>query len=305
MTSSSGNAARGRPLLLAAFGAASISASAVLVTLAGASAPATAFFRCALALPALGVLAVVEQRRLGGRPVAERVRAAVAGVFLGIDLLLWTHAIRDVGAGVATVLGNLQVLFVGGIAWLLYRERPHRAILLALPVVMTGVVLVSGLTDAARPGLHPVAGIGYGLGTSVAYAAFLLILRRSSTGRAHVAGPVFDATAGAAATALLAGLRALGQVPFYPPSVGGWPGGVAWLSTAATQARIEVARRAAAAADLADVSAAAQRDRPDAVARLLGVDAWTARTRRVLADAAADPVRLVTLAVVAPEYVVC
>jgi uncharacterized protein (DUF1800 family) len=114
-----------------------------------------------------------------------------------------------------------------------------------------------------------------------------------------------DRDGGTASKQLAGSLQALGQVPFYPPNVGGWPGGVAWLSTAATQARIQLAQRAARAADLSAIAAAPQRDRPDAVARLLCVDAWTPRTRSVLADAAADPVRLVTLALVAPEYVVC
>jgi uncharacterized protein (DUF1800 family) len=107
-----------------------------------------------------------------------------------------------------------------------------------------------------------------------------------------------------AGRALLGALAALGQVPFRPPSVGGWPGGAAWLSTAATRARLGFARAVAAAADLDAVAGAAQRDRPDAAARLLGLDGWTARTRAALADAAADPPRLVTLALVSPEYVV-
>ncbi|HZB49426.1 MAG TPA: DUF1800 family protein, partial [Mycobacteriales bacterium] len=84
---------------------------------------------------------------------------------------------------------------------------------------------------------------------------------------------------------------------------GGWPGGAAWLSTAATRARLSFARAVAAAADLDAVAAAAPTDRPDAAARLLGLDGWTARTRTALAGAAADPPRLVTLALVSPEYV--
>jgi uncharacterized protein (DUF1800 family) len=71
-----------------------------------------------------------------------------------------------------------------------------------------------------------------------------------------------------AARALLGALAALGQVPFRPPSVGGWPGGAAWLSTAATRARLSFARAVTAAADLDAVADAAPTDRPDAAARL-------------------------------------
>jgi len=102
--------------------------------------------------------------------------------------------------------------------------------------------------------------------------------------------------------ALLGTLNALGQVPFRPPSVGGWPSGIAWLSTAATKERLTFAGAVARKADLDAV--ARGKDRPEAAAYLLGVDAWTDRTLAALKDAAADPVRLVTLALVSPEYLV-
>ena len=46
------------------------------------------------------------------------------GVFFAVDLVLWHHAIAAVGAGIATVLGNLQVVVVGFLAWWLLGERP-------------------------------------------------------------------------------------------------------------------------------------------------------------------------------------
>ncbi|HVB42964.1 MAG TPA: DMT family transporter [Streptosporangiaceae bacterium] len=213
-----------RPLLLAGLGAATISSSAVLIALSAASAVSTAFYRSLLALPVLIILAALEQRRRGPRPLAQRLRAVTAGVFLAVDLILWAHAITDVGAGVATVLGNLQVLFVAGIAWLFWRERPNRAVAMALPVVMLGVVLVSGLVGRTTAGHHPLAGVGYGIGTSIAYAGFLLILRRSSSGMAHVAGPVADATAGLAFASLAFGL-VFGGLALHPI----WPA-VGWLA---------------------------------------------------------------------------
>jgi drug/metabolite transporter (DMT)-like permease len=214
----------GKPLLLAGLGAATISSSAVLVVLSGASPTATAFYRSVIALPFLAVLAIAEQRRYGRRAIAQRARAVLAGVFLAVDLILWTHAIADVGAGVATVLGNLQVLFVAGIAWLLWHERPSRAVAIALPVVMLGVVLVSGMIGHQAPGLHPLAGIWYGIGTSMAYAGFLLTLRRSSAGSPHVAGPVADASAGSAVASLAFGL-VFGGLRLDPL----WPA-IGWLA---------------------------------------------------------------------------
>jgi drug/metabolite transporter (DMT)-like permease len=204
------------PVVAALIGASCISSSAIVVRLADASAGTTAFYRCALALPPLLVFAFFEQRQRGARSVANRARAAFAGIFFGFDLVLWTHAIYDVGAGIATVLGNLQVLFVAVIAWIWLRERPRPQFLTALPVVIVGIVLVAGLAGKAATGFHPMAGVLYGLGTSMTYAAFLLILRSAIKESNHVAGPLFDATASAALTAALFGLS-LGQMQFSPP----------------------------------------------------------------------------------------
>jgi len=206
MTRNDRDGADRRPLLLAGLGAACISASGILIKLADTGAATAAFYRCFLALPLLVALAVLEQRRRGPRPRAIRAGAFVAGLVLSVDLVLWNHAIAEVGAGIATVLGNLQVLFVALAAWVLFAERPHRTFLVALPVVLTGVVLVSGLIGDTAAGIHPLAGIGYGMATSVAYATFLLILRRTSAGTPHVAGPLAEATAGAALGAVALGL---------------------------------------------------------------------------------------------------
>jgi drug/metabolite transporter (DMT)-like permease len=159
----------------------------------------------------LAGLAFWEAHRYGRRLPAERLGAALAGAFLGTDLVLWTHAIYDVGAGVATVLGNLQVLFVAIVAWLTFGERPQPRFLLALPVVMAGVVLVAGLLGHPRFGGHPVAGALYGVGTSVTYAAFIVLLRGSSGRTPHVATPLAEATLGATLSSLALGL-ALGQM---------------------------------------------------------------------------------------------
>lgn len=211
----------GRPVLTAALGAACISASAILVTLADVGAVTTAFFRCALALPVLVPLAVLEQRRLGPRRPASRAYAVLAGLFLATDLVLWNHTITDVGAGVATVLGNLQVLFVGIVAWIVLRERPDRRFLLMLPVVLAGVVLVSGMLGGHASGSRPMAGIGFGIGTSAAYACFLLILRRTSGQTRHVAGQLADATLGATVGTVVIGLVTGGlQLDIPWPSFG-------------------------------------------------------------------------------------
>lgn len=183
-----------RPVLAAAAGAACIATSATLVRLADTAPATAATFRCLYALPVLALLMAREDRRYGTRSVRDRGLAAAAGVFFAVDLVLWHHAIAAVGAGIATVLGNLQVVFVGLLAWWLLHERPSTRLLLAVPVVLVGVVLISGAVGSGAYGDDPVLGVVYGIGTSIAYAGFLLLLRRGAHDLRRVAGPLFDAT---------------------------------------------------------------------------------------------------------------
>ncbi|MEY9908592.1 uncharacterized protein (DUF1800 family) [Catenulispora sp. MAP12-49] len=104
------------------------------------------------------------------------------------------------------------------------------------------------------------------------------------------------------AAALRTALDGLGQMPFYPPNVGGWPEGTAWLTTAAAQTRFVFAQWAVAKGDLSQVQNSSPSQRIDAVAHLLGVDAFSDRSTAALTEVVADPRQLVTLALIAPEY---
>ncbi len=235
----------------------------------------------------------------------------LAGLFLAVDLVLWNHAIADVGAGVATVLGNLQVLFVAVFAWLVLRERPDRRYLVMLPVVLIGIVLVSGMLGGHASGLHPLAGIGFGVGTSAAYACFLLILRKTAGHTPHVAGQLADATVGAAIGSVVIGLFFGGLQLTIPWPAFGWlltlallSGTVGWLLITSSLPRLPAAMSSlllllqpAGALVLADVVLG---ERPTIVQVLgallvcLGVLAATRTTapRRARPDGQADAARL-------------
>ncbi|WP_240197424.1 DMT family transporter [Nonomuraea lactucae] len=178
-------------MLIAVAGALIISTSAPLVRLSEVSPATSALFRCAYAVPPMLVLAWLERRRLGplrGKGVAL---AWAAGVLFALDLLFWHHAIAYVGAGLATVLGNLQVFIVAFAAWAVFRERPSNQLVIATPVVFGGVVLISGVFDRAAYGSDPMMGVLAGLATSVSYAAFLLLMKAGSR---RTAGPLAHAT---------------------------------------------------------------------------------------------------------------
>jgi uncharacterized protein (DUF1800 family) len=97
-------------------------------------------------------------------------------------------------------------------------------------------------------------------------------------------------------------LKALGQRPFYPPNVGGWPRGRVWLSTASAGVRLRAATNLARAGDLSAIEDAAAGDRIDAVGYLIGVGAWSDRSANALKPLARKPPQLVAAAVNTPEY---
>ena len=144
-----------RPALGVLFGAVTIAFSGILFRTSHVSPTTGAFFRCFWALPVLWPLAVWEDRRIGARPWTLRRAAWIGGVFFAADLVLWHYSIEYVGAGLATVLGNTQVVLVGLLAWAIFRERPSRNSLLAIPVAMVGIVLISGVLESGHTGATP------------------------------------------------------------------------------------------------------------------------------------------------------
>jgi drug/metabolite transporter (DMT)-like permease len=213
-------------------GAATIAFSSILVRLSHASPSTAAIFRCVYALPILGLLAWIEDRRFGSRSWRQRRAGLLAGIFFSADLLLWHHSIGDVGAGLATVLANIQVVLLPLVAWALLSERPGPRVLLALPVSLVGVLLISGVLEQGAFGRDPTRGALFGVGAGIAYVGFLLLLRRGGADLRRPAGPLCDATAVAAVLCVAAGL-VIGDARLVPS----WPG-AGWLLTLALSSQV-------------------------------------------------------------------
>ncbi|MBB5851164.1 DMT family transporter [Amycolatopsis umgeniensis] len=195
-------------------GALAIALSAPLVALSGTSSTTATFFRCLFALPILVALARTRER--GHRPTpAARRRHVLAGVLLGIDMVLWSEAILSVGAGVATALVNVQVVLVplAGLLW--FGERPSRLFWLSIPLMLAGTALAGGLADGGAAGSDPWYGTVMALLAGVAYAGYLLLLRRAGTegGRTTMLATV---TAASASVGGVSGLLA-GNLDVTPP----------------------------------------------------------------------------------------
>ncbi|GHE85360.1 hypothetical protein GCM10017786_16690 [Amycolatopsis deserti] len=205
-----------RPAWGVATGALSVSASAVLIELSGTAPGTASFFRCLFALGPLALLARAEPG--GALDRAERLRAVLAGALFAGDGLLWTQAIGEIGAGLSTVLVNLQVVLVPVIAWVADREPVSRRYFAAVALVLPGVVLAAGVTGEPAS----VAGTIHASLAALCYAGFLHLLRRGGRdGRTR--RPYLVVTASAAVVSLAAG--ALGYGLDLTP---GWAA-IGWL----------------------------------------------------------------------------
>lgn len=203
-----------RPRSAAVLGALAIAFSGIFYLWSGVSPATGVFFRCLFGLPILLPVARSEWLTLG--PMSRRTigLSALAGVVFAVDLITFHYAVDLIGAGLGTVMGNLQVLIVGLAAWALFGEWLRREVVVALPIMLSGVVLISGVVGSGAYGANPQLGVAIGLVTATAYSGYLLIIRRASPDH-RPAGPVVIATA---VTGLLAGLfgTAVGDLDLAP-----------------------------------------------------------------------------------------
>jgi drug/metabolite transporter (DMT)-like permease len=219
------------PAITALGGAVAISFSAILFRLADTTPVTGAFFRLALAVPVLGVLRLAtrgEDRRTG----RDRLIAGVAGLFLAADLVAWHGSIDQIGAGLGTMIANSQVVIVPFATWAIFRERPSRRAMLAMPVVMVGLALITGMGRTDAFGDRPVLGVLLGVAAACFYSGFLIGYRRSNRVLAPSSGPLFDASVGASVGALLVS-PLVGGVDLAP----GWEA-FGWLAVLALTTQV-------------------------------------------------------------------
>lgn len=213
-----------RSMLIALIGAAVISFSPVFYIYSDTNPSTGAFFRMLYALPALALLAFII-RKSDTRSSQMRWMAFGAGLLLAPDMLSYHISMIFIGIGIATLIGNSQVIIVTLVSWKLFGEKPNPAILISLPIVMIGLALISGVFDSEPYGEDPVKGVIFGVATAFFYSAFLILFRYCNKELAPVSSVQFDATAGAAIGLLVLGILPLSRVAIEPinfqPS---WPG---------------------------------------------------------------------------------
>ena len=196
-----------RTMLIALAGATVISFAPFLYIRSDTDPLTGAFYRMLYALPLLGLL-VWTSKKEDPRNTNSRWLAFGAGILLAIDFAGYHSAIDYIGSGIATLIGNSQVIIVTLVTWWLFGERPNKFILFSLPIVMLGLLLVSGVWDKAAYGEDPVKGVIGGIVAAVFYSSFLIAYRQSNRIGAPAVNAQFDATAGATL-----GILILGTIP--------------------------------------------------------------------------------------------
>jgi len=99
-------------------------------------------------------------------------------------------------------------------------------------------------------------------------------------------------------------LDKMGQVPFNPPNVGGWPYDEAWLNIASTQYRIGFVGFLLAQGDLSPINGLSGLAMENALADWLGIAEFSIRTKAVLRAPGLTSAQIVTAALCSPDYVV-
>jgi len=161
-----------------ALGATMISFSAVFVKLARVGPTTAGFYRTLFGgLILAGVLWARRDRLSCGR--RHFLLAAACSVFFALDLSFWHRSIHSVGPGLATLLSNFQVFFVGAFGIAILGERPTWRLGIAIPSALFGLYLLVGPEWGQLPATYKL-GVSFGLITAVCYAGYILMLRKTT-----------------------------------------------------------------------------------------------------------------------------
>ena len=162
-------------------GAALISTTSIFVRWAHVEPTTSAFYR--MLFGGLMLLALLLVRGQWRRPDSGEVAwLLLPALAFGADLMIWHRSIREVGPGLATLLGNFQVFIMAGVGVVFYRERPGWRFAAGVALALVGLWLLVGVDWAT---LTPRYRLGVLLGTltGVAYAVYMLSLRQAQLRR--------------------------------------------------------------------------------------------------------------------------
>lgn len=162
-------------------GAAFISTTSVLVKFAHVPPTVSAFWRMLFggSMLAAWLMAMRQWRQVRLSDVAWMLPPALA---FATDLFFWHRSILDVGPGLATLLGNLQVFMMALAGVVLHRERLNWRFLVGLALAFGGLWLLIGDGWSKTTADYRV-GVLFGAFTAVCYATYMLSFRHAQRER--------------------------------------------------------------------------------------------------------------------------
>ena len=171
-------------LLSLIVGGVMISFSGVWVKVANVTPNVSAFYRVFFGGIIL-LCAAIYRRELKWLGTWQFMLSMLCGLLLALDLWLYHYAIEYIGPGLGTILPNFQVFILAGIGILFLREPVRLVFILSLPMAFVGLFMIVGVNWDQLGQTYRI-GIFYGLAAAIAYAAFLLILRKLQSDQSGV-----------------------------------------------------------------------------------------------------------------------
>jgi drug/metabolite transporter (DMT)-like permease len=167
------------PFAALVLGAMAMGISPVFVRFAEIGPFASAFWRVALALPALWLWSRLESPPAGKTPpdFSAGVSVIVAGLLFAGDLTFWHLAIMETTVANATFLATLAPVWVVLGSGLFLGERVERQIFAGLALCLVGAAALIGDSWSFSPAR--LDGDLYGVATSVFFGAYFLAVRRA------------------------------------------------------------------------------------------------------------------------------
>ena len=156
-------------------GATCIALSPIWVRVSETGPTAAAFWRVALASPALWLLhPYARSPALPARAHWKLLLAA--GIAFAGDLAVWHTSIKLTSVANSTLLANLASIFVTLAAWLLWKQRPRGLFLAGLATALAGVGMLVETSASVSP--TALGGDALGVVTAMFYAWSLLTVKQ-------------------------------------------------------------------------------------------------------------------------------
>jgi drug/metabolite transporter (DMT)-like permease len=197
-------------------GAIAMGASPLFVRFADVGPYASAFWRCALALPFLAAWAATEKGGLSEAFGRTDKAVFLSGVFFAGDLFVWHLSILSTTVANATFFATTAPVWVALGAWLFLKERINARIVGGIVLCILGGASLLGQSWGFAP--ERLTGDAFGLITAVFFASYMLAVRAA---RARLGAGQLAFVSTAITTVILFSIALLLEPFLLPQSLNG------------------------------------------------------------------------------------